>query len=80
MPRVSQADLHRVAATLSRMTNAKLFIQYAYGRPRLMELIDEKTGAVRDVSPRLSSGPLMQWMEGFYTGVDYALRPLKRRR
>ena len=40
-------------------------IQYAYGRPRLVRA----NGSV-DVSPRLSTGELAQWMRAFLDGIE----------
>ncbi len=50
-------------------------IRRAYGRPRLDWIHPETTG-IRDISPRLSSGALYQWMgafiAGFLTGKERA--------
>jgi hypothetical protein len=47
--------------------DAAYTIEYAYGRPRLMRA----HGSV-DVSPRLSTGELAQWMRAFVAGIDAA--------
>ena len=41
------------------------FVQYAYGRPRLM-----RQGGSIDVSPRLPAGQLADWMRAFLAGID----------
>ena len=41
------------------------FIQYAYGRPRLV-----RRGGSVEVSPRLSKGQLAMWMQAYLAGMD----------
>ena len=45
------------------------FVQWAYGRPRLMRYAGHTT-AVHDVSPRLPSGQLAEWMQAFFQGAQ----------
>jgi hypothetical protein len=50
-------------------------IEYAYGRPRLMRA----DGSV-DVSPRLPTGELAQWMRAFIDGIDAERRHNRQER
>lgn len=67
MARTSQSDLDNMAAHLSDVTGRDLSIGWAYGQPRLEEM-----GGYRDVSPRLPSGQLLDYMRGMLEGISLA--------
>jgi hypothetical protein len=58
-----------IALGLEVDPDKQYFVQWAYGQPRLM-----RAGGSVEVSPRLPSGQLAQWMRAFYAGV-WAGRP-----
>lgn len=66
MARTTKADLEQLCRIIARHTdNDGWYIEYAYGRPRLLLETDPQTGAAREVSPRLPPRELALWMEGF---------------
>ena len=65
MARTSKSDLDEQAEFLSRMTGIDFSIDWAYGAPRL-----SSDRGSRDVSPRMPSGQLMDWMNAFAAGID----------
>ncbi|MHA2067707.1 MAG: hypothetical protein ACXABY_25375 [Candidatus Thorarchaeota archaeon] len=50
----------------------RLWIEYAYGQPRVY-LRDENGSMVRDVSPRLRRGLVLQWLTAYYKGLCMGL-------
>lgn len=70
--RMTKATLEKIADNCTLAVNPKggwhYAIEYAYGRPRL-GLTDAK-GCWRDVSPRLPSGQLAEWMWAYLKGVE----------
>jgi len=69
--RTTRRELEQLAQTINIALAQKdeYFVQWAYGQPRLM-----RAGGSVEVSPRLPSGQLAQWMRAFYAGV-WAGRP-----
>lgn len=69
--RTTRRELEQLAKTINIALAQKdeYFVQWAYGQPRLM-----RAGGSVEVSPRLPSGQLAQWMRAFYAGV-WAGRP-----
>lgn len=65
MARTSKSDLNEMANFLSKNTGIDFEIGWAYGAPRL-----QADRGSRDVSPRLPSGQLMDWMHAFAAGID----------
>ena len=70
MARITRSDLDRLAELINRRLESRgdrwqHSIGYAYGRPRL----ERAEGSV-DVSPRLSTGELYQWMHAYLAGMD----------
>lgn len=65
MARTSKSDLNHKADSLSKLTGMDFSVEWAYGRPRLM--VDRGS---RDVSPRLPSGELSQWIQAFWMGIQ----------
>ena len=63
--RTTRAELDQLCAIINRATDGDYEVQYAYGRPRLVRA----NGSV-DVSPRLSTGELAQWMRAMLTGIE----------
>ena len=70
MARTSQRDLSEMAAHIESITGIPVMIGWAYGAPRL-----ESADGSREISPRLPSGQLMDWMRAFLAGYDAATRP-----
>ena len=67
--RTTKADLGRLAFLINNAVGEVhkengYFVQWAYGRPRLM-----RAGGSVDVSPRLPSGQLADWMRAFHAGI-----------
>jgi len=69
--RTTRRELEQLAKTINIALAQKdeYFVQWTYGQPRLM-----RAGGSVEVSPRLPSGQLAQWMRAFYAGV-WAGRP-----
>jgi hypothetical protein len=49
------------------------FVQFAYGRPRLF-----RSGGAVEVSPRLPTGELAQWMRAYISGIEAAQEAMNR--
>lgn len=62
---VTNEDLDRYAKILSNMTGIEYYVDHAYGKVRLMT-----SDSSRDVSPRLTKGELLFWMDAFRTGIQ----------
>ena len=57
MARTTKADLEQLCRIIARHTDDDgWYVEYAYGRPRLLLETDTETGAAREVSPRLAVG------------------------
>jgi hypothetical protein len=69
--RVSQKDLRETVSRL-QASGLNISIEWAYGRPRIMS----RDGA-SDISPRLSTGEMATWLDGYEAGLD-GLRPMLR--
>lgn len=54
-----------MAQMLAKATGVDFEVEWAYGAPRLMA-----NRGSRDVSPRLPSGELLQWMHAFFDGYN----------
>ena len=65
----SRKDLDRKAEHLAVRTALPITIQQAYGRCRVY------IGDGNHISPALPRGQLLDWMEAFETGLDYAKEP-----
>lgn len=50
----------------------RLYVEWAYGRPRVY-LRDENKSMVSELSPRLSTGPLLNWLDAFLKGLCMGL-------
>lgn len=70
MARTSQRDLNNMAHHIENVTGLAVMIDWAYGAPRLVS-----GDGSREISPRLPSGQLMDWMRAFLSGYDAANRP-----
>lgn len=68
MARTSKAMLDESARFLSKQTGIDFTVEWAYGAPRLMA-----DRGSRDVSPRLPSGELLDWMNAFAAGIDLGI-------
>jgi len=67
--RVTKSELEGLAASLNEYTKGRhrFEIEWAYGSPRLVA-----NGGSADVSPRLTSRELAQWIRAFMAGYDLA--------
>lgn len=70
MARTSQRELSQMVTHMENVTGLSLGIEHAYGAPRLVS-----GDGSREVSPRLPSGQLLEWMRAFMRGFDAARRP-----
>ncbi len=66
MSRTTQSDLDQAAGHINNILRTRkterFFVGWAYGRPRL-----EQEGY--DISPRLPSGQLLEWMHAYIAGI-----------
>lgn len=69
MERTTPTQLDEIARHLSRLTGRNLVVEWAYSKPRLMEV--HPNGDVSDISPRLPSGELARWMWAFEKGLTF---------
>jgi len=67
--RVTKSELEGLADSLNEITKGKydFSIEWAYGSPRLVA-----QGGSADVSPRLTSKELAQWIHAFTNGYTLA--------
>jgi hypothetical protein len=63
MARTSPRDLDGLAKRMREITGIDFTVGWAYGRPRLYS-----DGESREVSPRLPSGQLLDWMHAYMKG------------
>ena len=70
--RTTPKDLDNMAAKLSKLTGTDLRISWAYGKPRLIRML--ANGGEDEISPRLQSGELLQWMFAFEEGFEFHKR------
>lgn len=71
--RITKADLESLVEIVKKATGDDgYYVEYAHGQPRLYRETDPDTGAAEEVSPRLPSRELSEWLEGFIEG---ALQP-----
>lgn len=75
MARTSKRDLDQMARHLASMTGLPVRVSWAYGQPRL-----ESEDGAHEISPRLPSGQLMDWMRAFVTGFGECENKYLRRR
>ena len=71
--RITKADLRAKAEHINRIAGLDVEIGYAYGRPRA-----HLNKGSKDLSPRLPSGQLWDWLNAFETGIEYGLTKSKR--
>lgn len=71
MSRTTQKDLDGMLDLIKCATkDERYYIQWAYGAPRLEQYCTKDMGGgSRDISPRLRSGLLYDWMYAFLSGV-----------
>lgn len=67
MSRAKIADLEDVVRVINYELGTQMFLQWAYGQPRLHE---PDGPGVRDVSPRLPMGQMLLWLLAFERGVS----------
>ncbi len=70
MYRTTKKDIENIAARISRLTGKKIFIEYAYGKPRAYTQVDGSTG-VCELSPRLPKPQLADWLWAFEKGLTF---------
>jgi len=68
---VSKSDIREAVNELSEWTGLPLRVQWAYGRPRIF--LDDPI-AYTELSPRLPTGQLMDWIIAFSKGFEYGLK------
>ena len=73
MTRVTRSELDTLARIAGRQDGQTYEVEYAYGQPRLT-----RAGGSVDVSPRLSTGELAQWIRAYISGQD-SIRSAARR-
>jgi hypothetical protein len=73
--RVTQRDLGGCAMTLRKLTGNDYAIDYSYGRPRLV--LNTPGRGRRDISPRMASGALLEWMHAFLAGWEARERQIE---
>lgn len=56
---------------------SKYEIEYAYGRPRLVKIINGSNGCYANISPRLPKSQLAQWIWAYQAGIIAAQENLK---
>jgi hypothetical protein len=67
--RVTKQQLELQAQHINTVLKTDTYqIEYAYGSPRLIQLVGEH-GGTRDVSPRMTKGQLYNWLDAFITGL-----------
>ncbi len=66
-PRVTPKQIKQAVQALRNSTGIPLVVEWAYGKPRVY--VEEGTG-VRELSPRLSTGELWLWLQGFQEGIE----------
>lgn len=66
MARTTRADLESVVRVINEELGTQMFLQWAYGQPRL----HEPSGlGYSDVSPRLPMGQMLLWLLAFERGI-----------
>ena len=64
----TRRDLQETVERINR-TLVNVRLEWAYGRPRLYD-----ASGSRDLSPRLPTGQMAQWLSAFETGIYEYLR------
>jgi hypothetical protein len=77
MTRKTKGDIFQVVRVINNhLTHNgyfhKLYAEWAYGRPRIY-LRDENGSQVRELSPRLSTGPMYDWLCAYEKGLCMGL-------
>lgn len=77
MTRTTKADLQRKEDLINRYLHkhgysVRLFVQYAYGRPRAYEYTIANDMR-RELSPRLPTGEMDLWLTAFAKGLELGL-------
>jgi hypothetical protein len=67
--RVTKKALVEVVDVINYRLKSDFYLEWAYGRPRLMKPCGL---GVEDVSPRLPTGEMMTWLLAFERGVEYS--------
>jgi len=68
MARTSKKNLDELAKSISRAVGGEPFyIDWSYGHPSLYR---RSGGGAQDISPRLPSGQLWEWMRAFLRGFE----------
>jgi len=77
MSRVSKSEVLHVGDVINYQLirngyTHRVWIEWAYGRPRVY-LHDENGCQVRELSPRLSTGPMLDWLRAYLEGLEMGL-------
>lgn len=69
MARATQKQLLGLEAILNSITGKQYELEWAYGRPRLLLILDEH-GAAAEISPRLPTGQMATWLRAYIDGIN----------
>jgi ribosomal protein S27AE len=72
------ADLERAAAAMSKASGKRFRIDTMMGGSRIVQEVGDH-GGIRDTSPRMSKGELMQWIWAWWDGFNTALATMEAR-
>jgi hypothetical protein len=76
MGRVSEKDVRELAEHVAKVTGLPISAQWAYGRPR----VELKVGPrIRDLSPRLPTGQMQDWLFAFLKGFEMAYEQIEKK-
>ncbi len=71
MARITEKDIRQAVQVLADSTGLPIVVEWAYGKPRLYYRDETRYGAQWELSPRLSTGEMMDWIEAFLKGFEY---------
>ncbi len=70
---VSKTDIRQAIEQLKKWTGLPIYVGWAYGHPRIYMEEGKHEGAI-ELSPRLPTGQLMDWIIAFSKGFEYGLK------
>ena len=74
MRRTTKKQIHAIETQINNLLDEmgadyEIFVQWAYGQPRAHKIEADGT---YDLSPRLATGPMYDWLYAFYQGLAHA--------
>jgi hypothetical protein len=74
MTRTTKADLTDAEDAINRILAEHNYpqhvrIEWAYGKPRAYLYENDPPRMYRELSPRLSTGPMLDWLDAFIKGI-----------